>query len=90
MLTKTRLSISIVIPVHNDGADFDRQFIDDLNLNFSNRLSVVLAFGLCSTLILAWWMPVQLIVASLLSMELLVINASVYQSFSKSGDCPLL
>lgn len=59
----------------------DRQFINDLNLSFTNRLSVILTFGLLSTLVAALWWTGFLAVAGVLSLFLLALNASVYRFF---------
>jgi cellulose synthase/poly-beta-1,6-N-acetylglucosamine synthase-like glycosyltransferase len=59
----------------------DRQFINDLNLSFSNRLSVALTFGLIGALVAALWLPGFFVVAGVLSLFLLAINAPVYRFF---------
>lgn len=59
----------------------DRQFINDLNLSFTNRLSVILTFGLLGTLVAALWWTGFLAIAGVLSLFLLVLNASVYRFF---------
>lgn len=59
----------------------DRQFSNDLNLKFSTRLSVLLAFGLLGSLFAALWFPGFLAVAGVLSVFLLTINAPVYRFF---------
>lgn len=61
----------------------DRQLINDLNLQVSSRISVMLTFGQLITLIGAWWWPGLLAVASVLSVLLLVLNASVYRFFRR-------
>jgi len=59
----------------------DRQLINDLNLQVSSRVSVMLVFGLLSALVAAWWWFGFLVVAAVLSLSLLVINAPVYRFF---------
>ncbi|HAA30816.1 MAG TPA: glycosyl transferase [Cyanobacteria bacterium UBA8553] len=59
----------------------DRHFINDLNLSFSNRLSVALTFGLIGALFAALWLPGFLAVAGVLNVFLLAINAPVYRFF---------
>ncbi|MGB5961010.1 MAG: glycosyltransferase family A protein [Coleofasciculaceae cyanobacterium] len=59
----------------------DRQFVNDLNLKLSSRLSVLLTFGLLGTLVAAFWSSGFLVLAGVLSLLLLVINASVYRFF---------
>jgi glycosyltransferase involved in cell wall biosynthesis len=59
----------------------DRQFTNDLNLNVSNRLSVVFTFGLLATLLAAFWWTGFLALAGVLSLALLVLNAPVYRFF---------
>ncbi len=59
----------------------DREFINDLNLKFSSRLSVLLTFGLVSTLLAALWVPGFLAVAGVLSLFLVALNAPVYRFF---------
>ncbi|WP_250125293.1 glycosyltransferase [Chroococcidiopsis sp. CCMEE 29] len=61
----------------------DRQLINDLNLQVSSRVSVMLVFGLLSALVAAWWWSGFLIVAAALSLSLLVINAPVYRFFMR-------
>lgn len=59
----------------------DRQFINDLNLKTSSRVSLVLTYGLLATLIASfWWLP-SLIFAAILSLSLLLLNLPVYQFF---------
>lgn len=56
-------------------------FSSDLNLKWSSRLSVMLVYGVCLTVLLAfWWFPL-LLVAVLLAVGLLVINWPVYRFF---------
>lgn len=61
----------------------DRTFTNDLNITHSQRLCVVLTYGLVAALIGAmWWVPL-LAVAALIVVALLVINAPLYRFFQK-------
>lgn len=59
----------------------DRAFINDLNLQLTSRVSVMLTFGLLVALVGAWWWSGFLAVAVALSMSLLALNAPVYSFF---------
>ena len=59
----------------------DRQFVNDLNLRFSSRLSVMLTYGLLLALIGGLWWPGLFAVACVLILSLLIINAPVYRFF---------
>jgi glycosyltransferase involved in cell wall biosynthesis len=61
----------------------ERQFANDLNLQVSNRISVVLVYALLGSLVAAWWWSGALIVACWLSLALFALNASVYQFFQE-------
>jgi hypothetical protein len=59
----------------------DRMFINDLNIGHSERLCVVLTYGLVGALIGAiWWAPL-LAVGVLIMVALLVNNAPLYRFF---------
>ena len=59
----------------------DRQFNNDLNLSHSNRLSLLLTYGLLISLTAAClWLP-ALVIASAISLALLWLNCSVYRFF---------
>lgn len=58
-----------------------RRFTSDLNLKHSSRLSVVLVYCLCLTVVLSIWWPLSLWVAGALGLMLLAINWSVYRFF---------
>jgi len=59
----------------------DRQFINDLNLQTSSRISVVLVFSLLiSVAAAAWWLPALAITASA-NLILLGLNWPVYRFF---------
>jgi len=61
----------------------DRRFTDDLNIGYSERLCVVLTYGLMGALVGAiWWVPL-LAVAALIIVALVVINAPFYRFFRK-------
>jgi glycosyltransferase involved in cell wall biosynthesis len=49
----------------------DRRFVNDLNLSLSNRLSVVLTFGLLAALVLGVWMPPAWLVAIAVGLSVL-------------------
>lgn len=59
----------------------DRQFINDLNLQLKNRLSVLLTYGLLSAIVVSVWWKVALFLAGLQTVILLAINAPVYRFF---------
>jgi GT2 family glycosyltransferase len=59
----------------------DRQFVNDLNLQTSSRLSVVLTYILLLTLIGALWWLKLLVASGIVSIALLLINWPVYQFF---------
>ncbi len=59
----------------------DREMVNDLNLNLSNRISVVLVYTLLAALIAVWWVSAAWVGIAGLSLALLAINASVYQFF---------
>jgi GT2 family glycosyltransferase len=57
----------------------DRRFINDLNLQFSSRVSVMLVYGLLGALVGVWWWPGSLAVAGVLMLVLLALNAPLYR-----------
>ena len=59
----------------------DRRLVNDLNLRISQRLSMVLVYGILGTVVGAWWWPGSLAIAGLLIVLMLVINASLYRFF---------
>ena len=59
----------------------DRQFVNDLNLRFSSRLSVMLTYSLLLALIGGFWWPGLFAIACGLILSLLIINAPVYRFF---------
>jgi GT2 family glycosyltransferase len=54
---------------------------NDLNLQYSSRLSVVFVYVLLASLIASVWLPTALIPAGISSLALLFLNAPVYQFF---------
>jgi GT2 family glycosyltransferase len=58
-----------------------RHLPDDLNLRRSGRLSALLACGLVSSVLAAFWSRQALAIAALLALLLLSINASLYLFF---------
>lgn len=54
---------------------------NDLNLQWSSRLSVLLVYGLLALLIQAIWTPSVLTITVLIILALLSLNASVYRFF---------
>jgi glycosyltransferase involved in cell wall biosynthesis len=66
----------------------DRRFVNDLNLRFSSRISVVLTYGFLGTLIGAWWWPGSLVLGGALALALLALNVPLYCFFRrKRGLC---
>jgi GT2 family glycosyltransferase len=61
----------------------DRQFVNDLNLQTSSRLSIVLVYSLLLTLVGSFWWLGALGIAGIISLTLLILNLPVYQFFLK-------
>jgi GT2 family glycosyltransferase len=59
----------------------DRQLNNDLNLQWSSRMSVILVYALLVALAVAWWWSPGWLAALVLSLTLVVINSSVYRFF---------
>ena len=59
----------------------DRHFINDLNLRFSSRFSVILIYILWATFIGGWWWPSFIAVAGILALLLFMINGPLYRFF---------
>lgn len=59
----------------------DSQFVNDLNLRLSSRLSVVLTYALLLALIGGFWWPGLFAFACVLILSLLILNASLYRFF---------
>lgn len=60
-----------------------RRFTNDLNLRLSNRVSVVLTYGLLGTLAGAAWWPGSLALAGVLTLMLVALNAPLYRFFRR-------
>jgi glycosyltransferase involved in cell wall biosynthesis len=61
----------------------DRQFVNDLNLRLSSRLSVILTYGLLLTLIGGFWWPGLFAISCVLILSLLTLNEPIYRFFLK-------
>lgn len=61
----------------------DRQFQADLNLSNTNRLGVVLVFGLVASLSASFWWPVSLGGAIAIALALIALNWDVYRFFHR-------
>lgn len=61
----------------------DRRFVNDLNLRFSSRISVVLTYGFLGALVGAWWWPGSLVLGGALALALLALNAPLYCFFHR-------
>jgi glycosyltransferase involved in cell wall biosynthesis len=59
----------------------DRLFINDLNISFSGRASVILVFLSLISLMLSFWQPLALVGTSVLALILLMLNARLYRFF---------
>ncbi|GAB4385723.1 MAG: hypothetical protein Kow00121_50970 [Elainellaceae cyanobacterium] len=59
----------------------DRQFVNDLNLKVSSRISILLTYGLLLALGVAWWWHGALLLALIFSLILLQLNWAVYRFF---------
>lgn len=59
----------------------DRQFVNDLNLQTSSRLSIIAVYGLLLSLMISWGWASAIGLAIGLMICLLVLNAPVYQFF---------
>jgi GT2 family glycosyltransferase len=61
----------------------DRQFVNDLNLKTSSRISLIVAYGILTSFICAWWWSNALWITLILCVMFLSINHSVYQFFQQ-------
>lgn len=61
----------------------DRQFVNDLNLETSSRLSILLVYSLLLALVGSFWSIGALGIAGIISFALLMLNLPVYQFFLK-------
>jgi GT2 family glycosyltransferase len=59
----------------------DRKLVNDLNLNYSSRASVMIVYGLLGTVVGAVLRPRLLLASALLALSLLVLNAPLYRFF---------
>jgi GT2 family glycosyltransferase len=57
------------------------RFINDLNLNWINRTSVLLVYGLLLSFCLSWWWTNAIFLIPVIVLLLLTINYSVYRFF---------
>jgi len=57
------------------------QFIDDLNVKISNRISVIFIFLLLLALLGAWFIPQLVVFAMVVAMALLALNWDLYRFF---------
>jgi glycosyltransferase involved in cell wall biosynthesis len=60
----------------------DRKVINDLNLDITNRTSVVLTYLLLITLAIGLWIPASYIAAIAIGIALIILNRAVYQFFA--------
>jgi glycosyltransferase involved in cell wall biosynthesis len=58
-----------------------RHLPNDLNLQFSSRVSVALTYGLLLAGLSAWWWPYLLVPAVMMAVLLVVLNVEVYRFF---------
>ncbi|MEA5511029.1 glycosyltransferase [Crocosphaera sp. UHCC 0190] len=61
----------------------DRNFVNDLNLQLSSRLSVIFIYLLLITAVASFWFPTLLLFGGLLILGLIILNWPVYQFFLK-------
>lgn len=61
----------------------DRKLNNDLNLQVSSRVSIVLTYAMLLSFLGTWWSLGALILALLLAVPLVVINAPLYAFFSR-------
>jgi GT2 family glycosyltransferase len=59
----------------------ERQLTNDLNLQVSSRISVMLVFGAVLSLIAALWVPASLALTAIFLVSLCILNWHVYQFF---------
>jgi GT2 family glycosyltransferase len=59
----------------------DRQFVNDLNLKTSSRMSLIVAYSILISCVFAWWWSSAWWLALVLVFIFLSINLSVYQFF---------
>jgi glycosyltransferase involved in cell wall biosynthesis len=66
----------------------DRKLVNDLNLNYSSRASVVMVYGVLGTLVGAVWRLEFLLISAALALSLLVLNAPLYRFFWRKRGLP--
>ncbi|MDJ0846240.1 glycosyltransferase [Crocosphaera sp.] len=59
----------------------DRNFVNDLNLQWSSRLSVIFLYLLLMSVVVSIWFPQVLLASALLIPGLIILNWPVYQFF---------
>jgi glycosyltransferase involved in cell wall biosynthesis len=59
----------------------DRKLNNDLNLQVSSRVSIVLTYAMLLSFLGTWWSLGCLVLASLLALPLVIINAPLYRFF---------
>ncbi len=59
----------------------DRKLNNDLNLQVSSRVSIILTYAMLLSFLGTWWSLSCLVLASLLALPLVVINAPLYRFF---------
>jgi len=59
----------------------DRKLNNDLNLQLSSRVSIILTYAMLLSFLGTWWSLGCLVLASLLAIPLVVINAPLYRFF---------
>ncbi|TAG97819.1 MAG: glycosyltransferase [Oscillatoriales cyanobacterium] len=59
----------------------DRKLNNDLNLQVSSRVSIILTYAMLFSILGTWWSLGCLVLASLLAIPLVVINAPLYRFF---------
>jgi glycosyltransferase involved in cell wall biosynthesis len=61
----------------------DRQFVNDLNLQISSRISILLAYGILLTIAIAFYQIETLSIGLVLTLTFLSINLPLYQFFDR-------
>jgi glycosyltransferase involved in cell wall biosynthesis len=59
----------------------NRGFVNDLNIGISGRVSVMLTYGLLSSLLLSPWQPLLLVGAAVMGLMLFILNIRLYRFF---------
>ena len=59
----------------------DRRFVNDLNLRFSSRLSVMLTYGFLAALVGGYWWSGSFAAAGAFALFLIILGVPVYQFF---------